>query len=59
MLVCLGSAEEEILDDWMQFGQAVLLVCVGIIDIHVSAWRNNVELGIEDVDAIHDSVQAR
>lgn len=59
MLICLVRTEQKFLNCGVQFCQAMLLVCEGVVNSHVSSRRHNVELRVEDVDAVHNSVEAR
>lgn len=58
MLICLFRTVEQFLNSSMQARQAALLVGEGIIDASISPRRDNVKLGIKDVDAIHNAIKS-
>ena len=43
----------------MERGQALRFLCVWKVDAHIGSWRYNVELGIEHIDTIDDTVEPR
>lgn len=57
MLIRLFFAEEKFLNLTVERCQPILLVDVREVDAHVSSRSHYVELGIEDIDAINDSVE--
>jgi len=59
VFLVLHIAEQKFFDLSMERFQPPLLLRVGEINAHISSWRHDVEFGIENINAMDDSVQSR
>lgn len=58
VFLILSIAEEKLFDFGVEGGEPLFLLGVREVDAHVSSWRDNVELGVEHINAVNDSVES-
>lgn len=56
MLVVLNIAEKKLFDFRVKSSESLVLFRIREVDIRISSGRDNVELGIEHVDSMDDTV---
>lgn len=59
VFLILDVAEEKIFDLGVEGCEPLFLLSVGEVDVHVGTGGDDVELGVEDIDTVDDSVESR